>query len=43
MFSGGNAAVEGQLRQKYQSDPELQAKTGIDPTVMAYLAAARGE
>jgi DNA-binding transcriptional MerR regulator len=42
MFSGGNAAVEGQLRQQYESDPQLQAKTAIDPAVMAYLAQARG-
>jgi DNA-binding transcriptional MerR regulator len=43
MFSGGNTGVENQLRQKYETDPELQQKTGIDPAVMAYLAKARGE
>ena len=43
MFSGGNAAVEGQLREKYQTDPELQKRTGIDPELMAYLAKAGGE
>jgi len=43
MFSGGNASVEGQLKQRYETDPELQKKTGIDPALMAYLAKARGE
>ncbi len=43
MFTGGNASVSAQLRQRYESDPELQQKAGIDPAVMAYLAQARGE
>lgn len=43
MFSGGNASVEGQLREKYRTDPELQTRTGIDPELMAYLERARAE
>lgn len=43
MFSGGNASVESQLKQRYETDPELQKKTGVDPAWMAYLAKARGE
>lgn len=43
MFSGGNASVEGQLKQKYETDPELQKKTGVDPEVMAYVAQAWAE
>lgn len=42
MFSGGNTSVEGLLKQRYESDPALQQKTGIDPEVMAYVAQAWG-
>ena len=43
MFSGGNASVESQLRRKYETDPELQERTGVDPEVLAYLSKAREE
>lgn len=40
MFTGGNAAVNDQLKQKYEADPALQAKTGWTPELMAYMAKA---
>lgn len=43
LFTGGNPSVAGQVRQRYETEPELQQRTGIDPAVMAYLGQARGE
>lgn len=40
MFSGGNAAVERQVRAKYETDPEMRKQGGIDPEVMAYIEKA---
>jgi DNA-binding transcriptional MerR regulator len=43
LFTGGNPSVAAQVRQRYETEPELQQKTGIDPELMAYLAKARGD
>ncbi len=37
MFSGGNTGVEGQVKAKYDADPEMQRRSGIDPEVSAYI------
>ncbi len=42
MFTGGNQSVHGQLKQKYETDPALQQKTGWTPELMAYMAKADG-
>ncbi|NWJ48528.1 MAG: MerR family transcriptional regulator [Chloroflexi bacterium] len=40
MFSGGNPAIEQKLKQRYESDSELQNFTGIDPKLMDYVGKA---
>ena len=42
MFTGGNQAVSDQVRQKYESDPAMVAKSGFTPELFAYLAKADG-
>lgn len=42
LFTGGSQSVHGQLKQKYDTDPALQAKTGWTPELMAYMAKADG-
>ena len=38
MFTGGNRSVSDQLKARYESDPQLQTRTGVDPKIMEYLA-----
>ncbi len=38
MFTGGNRSVSDQLKARYESDPQLRARTGVDPKIMEYLA-----
>ncbi|MDR3388564.1 MAG: MerR family transcriptional regulator [Rudaea sp.] len=39
-FTGGDRAIQGSLNTMYKQEPAVQAKTGIDPALMAYACAA---
>lgn len=42
MFTGGNPAVGEQVKERYQADPAVRERAGVDLEVMDYLQRAGG-
>jgi DNA-binding transcriptional MerR regulator len=39
-FTGGNPSIEQKLRAKFATEPDLRAKSGLDPKLMEYVGRA---
>jgi DNA-binding transcriptional MerR regulator len=39
-FTGGNPSIEQKLRAKFATEPDLRAKSGLDPRLMEYVGRA---
>ena len=40
MFTGGRAAVAGQVKERYETDPAVRERGGVDLELMDYLGRA---